>query len=267
MNILSKKVTVSYLFKLLLVSAGLAMAPYQVYGLTSTNTAVSAASDFTGTIAGADLSAKMKTYLYCNDASGAQKCSLAMYIPAAIDGSISPTKRSSVVLAITSIASTTTGASHQSFVVDTLASGAELEAWTTLSDTYDFSITNTMPGDTVLTNVSANSLAAADKLEKPTTAAETKQLTFDPKVCFTGSNNADFLWNTTASTLASLHDGTATVTASRVADNHPAFLLSLGSAEFDRDTIGGATNFTIGYTVTVTANSLTDHAAGCAADG
>ena len=264
MNILSKKVTVSYLFKLLLVSAGLAMAPYQVYGLTNTAN-VDGASDFTGTIAGADLSAKMKTYLYCNDASGAQKCSLAMYIPAAVDGNISPTRRSSVEITITGISSTTTNATHEAVGVSTLGDATQLTAWTGLTGTYD-SLTNTLPGDTVMANTNANSLSATDVVTTPTDSTTTKALVFDPKVCFSGDSNADYLY-TIGSTLASQHADPKTVTENRVGANHPAFLLSKASAEFDRINIGAAKNFTIAYTVTVTANSLTGHATGCSADG
>jgi len=269
MNILSKKVTVSYLFKLLLVSAGLVLWPSAVFAGTSTAD-VSAASDFTGTIAGSDLASKVKTYLYCNATSGDQKCSMAVYVPVSVDGSISPTLRSSVTLAITSIASNTTSALSESIALSTLGAGTQLLAWTGLSSAsdWDFSLTNTMPGDGAgaMNNVNASSLASGDILVKPTNAGEVKQLTFDDKVCFNGNSAADYNY-TTADVLTSHHPSAVSVTTTRAATDHVAFLLSKASAEFDRDTIGSAKNFTIIYSQTVLANSITTDAADCPSDG
>jgi len=270
MNILSKKVTVSYLFKLLLVSAGLVLWPSAVFAGTSTAD-VSAASDFTGTIAGSDLASKVKTYLYCNATSGDQKCSMAVYVPVSVDGSISPTLRSSVTLAITSIASNTTSALSESIALSTLGAGTQLLAWTTLSSDsdWDFSLDNTMPGDGggAMNNTNLSSLAAGDILVKPSNADAVKQLTFDDKVCFSGSSNADYKYVAVGDALTSQHVTPVSVTTTRVATDHVAFLLSKASAEFDRDTIGSAKNFTIVYTQTVLANSITADATDCAADG
>jgi hypothetical protein len=265
MNILSKKVTVSYLFKLLLVSTGLVFSA-NAYTVSSTDVAVSAASDFAGTVAGATLETQLKTYLYCNqgDGSGAQLCSMAIYVPVSLDGAISRTKQSKIVLDITAINSTVTNATGEAFATPLIA-GGEIDTFGTLTGSnWDHTPSRVLPGAAGGMSLANNSsLASADILVVATNSAEVKQLRFDNTICFDGDANADFTYNTGTSTLTSQHASPATVLIGRAAGNHPAYLLSAASPEFNRDTIGMAAQFTIAYTQTVTSNTVAAHAGGC----